>query len=552
MIELNGFWDFAFSEDDSVLPREFDRVMPVPGCFDVTPDLWGKRGIGFYRTTIELSEELNHRLSIGGVAHDASIYLDGEQLRQHHGAFTAIEIDLPEVKTGTHELIIAADNRFDGVNRPLHMDYFDWYSYGGIIRPVYLKPYRQVLIERINPVTQDWRKGKVAVDVIFQSDQAAPSRLPVKIDVDGSELYSGSVNTEGNSIQIDIDVPDPAPWSPEDPHLYRLTVQLGDDAKSVNLGLRQIRTDGHQILLNDTPVRIKGINRHDCHVQLGFALPASLQLTDVQLIKRLGCNFLRTSHYPPDQGIIDLCDKLGLMVWCETTSWQYSEEMLSDERVIGAQRQCTTEMIQQYGHHPSIVCWGMLNECASYAESARATYKELAGLIRELDPSRPVTFSSSRVQPEPDKGKVVNYDLMFDLVDWIAVNVYPGWYVGDLDDCDEWVEKLAETLHAEGCDKKPIIISEIGAGGIAGFEHYNPIKWSLSYQSELLRKVLNTIRDQKIFSGVCIWQFCDIRTGEKSWAHRPKDYNNKGLVDEYRRCKPAYAEVKSIYEKDWI
>jgi beta-glucuronidase len=550
MIELNGLWDFVFGQDDEALPKKFDRVMPVPNCFDVTPDLWGKRGVGFYRKFIELEENTNYRLSIGGVAHNATVFFNRKQLLEHHGAFTAIEIDLPRVKAGKHELVIAADNRFDGLDRPLHMNYFDWYSYGGIIRPVHLISYHQVIIDRINPVINDWRKGGVDIELTYQSDENASDEHLLKIDIDGIELYNGSISSDEKFIRINTSVPNPKPWSPENPYLHKLTVRLGEDVKEINLGLRQIRTDGHQILLNDKPIKIKGINRHDSHVQFGFAMPAGLQLTDAQLIKNLGCNFVRTSHYPPDPTFIDICDKLGLMVWCETTSWQYNKEMLTDQRVINAQRQCTTEMIKQYGHHPSIVCWGMLNECASDADSARDTYEELVKLIRELDPTRPVTFASARVHPDTDEEEVKINDIMLDLVDWVAVNIYPGWYVGDLDDCDIWLERLADSLHKQGWDKKPIIISEIGAGGIAGFEHYNPIKWSLSYQSELLKKALYYIFKQKVFNGVCVWQYCDVRTSEHSWAHRPKDYNNKGLVDEYRRPKPAYAVVKEIYEQD--
>ena len=113
------------------------------------------------------------------------------------------------------------------------------------------------------------------------------------------------------------------------------------------------------------------------------------------------------------------------------------------------------------------------------------------------------------------------------------------------------MDSLAESVRKSGLDKKPVIISEIGAGALPGFEHYKPIKWSLSYQAELLERLISHIHKNSIFTGVCTWQFCDIRASQCRWTDRPRGYNNKGILDEYRRAKPAFSTIKKLYHKPW-
>jgi len=545
---LDGFWDFEFRSDDSAMPSDYTEQAPVPGCFDALDRHALRRGVGYYRRFFETDGRAHYRLTLGGVAHHAVVYLDGQRVATHDGAFTSFSVDLPALDAGRHELIVSADNRFDGLARSLHMDHFDWYSYGGIIRPVSLRSWSQVLIERVVPVTEDWRNGRVRIEVDFRADLASPRPLPAEIFVDDNSVYRGTTKPGATAAAFIVDVPNPRPWSPDSPVLYVLTVRIGDAEQTVDLGLRTIRSEGHRILLNDEPVRIRGVNRHESHVAFGFALPEHVILGDVQQIKDLGCNFVRTSHYPQDPRFISLCDRMGLMVWCEVTGWGYSEAMMKDKRLVEAQRACTTEMIRQYAHHPSIVCWGILNECASDAESARPVYEEMVALVRSMDPDRPVTYASNRF---PDGHTNPHGDIMFDLVDWVCINAYPGWYGGDLNDCLERLETIAQAIRDRKLDEKPVVISEIGAGAIPGFEDIRPVKWSAWYQQELLQKLSTAIRDDPTWSGLCIWQFCDIRTAESNWMTRPRGYNNKGIMDELRRPKPAYRAIREIYHTDW-
>ena len=342
-------------------------------------------------------------------------------------------------------------------------------------------------------------------------------------------------------------VPDPQLWSPDRPHLHPLVVQLGDDIVEMNLGLRTITSLGSEILLNGEPIAIKGINRHNHHMQFGAALPEAILWQDAMQIKRTGANFVRGSHYPQDPRFLDICDRVGLMVWSEATGWGYGPDMICDTRMIEAQTQCIREMIKQSSDHPCIVCWGFFNECASDRQECRPVYETMVRTLRELDPTRAVTYASNRIRKPGGGGED---DIMFDLVDWAGINCYPGWYTGELKDISEFLKYVADDFARRGLDKKPLIISEIGAGAIPGFTHHWPVKWSEDYQAELLDAVLGDLKDQDSFAGVCIWQYCDMLAEPSIQLFRPRGYNNKGIVDEYRRPKKAYDTVRNHF-RSW-
>ena len=133
----------------------------------------------------------------------------------------------------------------------------------------------------------------------------------------------------------------------------------------------------------------------------------------------------------------------------------------------------------------------------------------------------------------------------------ISINCYPGWYVGEIEDIPDYLDKIVAHLDGAGQGEKPLIISEIGAGAVPGWRDWNATRWSEQYQSRLLDVVIRYLFvDRERFAGLAIWQFCDIRSAElvSRVLGRPRGFNNKGLVDEYRRPKLAYEVVKQHYE----
>jgi beta-glucuronidase len=189
-----------------------------------------------------------------------------------------------------------------------------------------------------------------------------------------------------------------------------------------------------------------------------------------------------------------------------------------------------------------VILYGILNESQSSDPAARRVYARLFGRLRELDSSRPVTYATH----------LVFEDLCLDLADVISVNCYPGWYHSEIEDIPAYLDKVVEHLGGIGLSAKPLILSEIGAAAVPGWRDWNEDRWSEQYQARLLETVIRYLfleRDR--FIGLSIWQFCDVRSGETpaGMKNRARGYNNKGVLDEYRRPKMAYHVVKELFHQ---
>lgn len=545
---LDGVWDFAFVGDvkaDSIDLNDihFDSVMPVPGCFDAMPKYAGMRGLVAYRTILNLAEEARYRLVFEAVHHWCRLFVDKKQIGEHSGGFTRFDVDFMG-KPGEVEIILLVDNRLDNGCSPLHLDYYDWYHFGGITRPVRLHCLRQVWIDRVRVTTGslDPPTVMVQVDIITQV-VPAESTLTIKINDEIHILELISLENTHSTWEYVIPLKGKTIWSPNSPNLHLLYVMLGDDDLRVRFGMREVRVVGRDIHINGEAVRLLGFNRHEAHPQFGHALPETIMATDVQQLLDLGCNFVRGSHYPQDSRFLDLCDEAGICVWVEATGWQQTAQHLADESYLDAQLRNVDEMVAMAFNHPSVVMWGALNEGASHDPNCMEGYAEVLQRIRSLDNSRPVTYASNHI---PDG------DLNLHLVDLVSINAYPGWYHGEIDEIPKILEDIFVQVDSAGQGDKPIIISEIGAGAIPGWRDWNATRWTEQYQARLLEIVIRCLfLDNKRVAGLAIWQFCDIRTSETASRilGRPRGFNNKGVVDEYRRPKLAYGVIKRLFSE---
>ncbi len=544
---LDGVWDFAFLGDVDpdavdVGSTVFDDRMAVPGCFDATPAYAGKRGLTAYRTTLPLHDAGRYRLVFDGVHHWCRVFVDGRPLADHVGGFTQFAVDVIQHAVGDVTLVVLVDNRFDYARCPLHLDYFDWYHYGGISRPVTLHQLGDLWIDGARIVTEDFTTRTISVAVDYGAD-IARGGVPLSITVDGERVFAQSVDvlTERGQVQARFHLPDAALWSPDTPDLHTLHVRLGDDDVYERFGIRQVSVAGREILVNDKPVRLLGVNRHEAHPQFGSALPDGLLVADVQQLRDLGCNFVRGSHYPQDARFLDLCDEAGILVWNEAIGWQHTAEHLTDPHFLAAQETNVREMVAVGRNHPSVILWGIQNESHSNDPACRPAYERLLGLLRELDPTRPLTFASNHPFD----------DVCYDLADVISVNCYPGWYVGEIEGIPANLDEIINHVDTvQGQADKPLIIAEIGAGAIYGWRDQNETRWSEQYQARLLDVVIRHLFvDGHRACGLAIWQYCDVRASEqvRRALFRPRAFNNKGLVDEYRRPKQAYDVVKALY-----
>ena len=546
-VDLDGMWKFAFSTDadydrPDLASLDFTACIAVPGVWDAMPDWRGLRGIGFFRREIEVPAGRRARVKVGALGMYGKIIVDGKVLGEQDSPYIPLEVELPAAPSSRRDLVVMACNRFDYQRCPMFEMFFDFYAYGGIFRQVEL----QVLpegepLEWVGVDTLDWRSGRLRVTV----DSAAGERGIVIRDAAGKALSSETRTFSTGRETFELTWPDARPWSPASPVLHQLTVDGGNDAVTVRFGLRQVRTEAGKIMLNDRPLpKLLGYCRHEAHPQYGPALPPAQLVADFQLLRDLGSNFVRGSHYPQDPRFLDLCDEYGMLVWEESLGWGQKVSHFTDQKFVAAQHRHTSAMIRASYNHPSVFMRGFLNEGDSTVEESRPCYESLVRLVRAEDPTRLVTYATMHGLR----------DRFLELVDVVSFNTYPAWYTQNQDDerpLEEIVvclRKFVAGLAERGLADKPFIISEIGAGAIYGWRDPICAHWSEEYQSEYLRLACEeTIGNPAIF-GVALWQFCDGRTYRGSRAlGRPRAFNNKGTLDEYRRPKMAYETVKKLF-----
>lgn len=545
---LDGLWEFA-TADTGPQPRRlrppgsFDSRLHVPGPWERRPDLVNYRGQAWYRRTFTALPGFTPRIVFGGVSHTGTAMIDGRVVGRHDDAYTPWAVHATGVEAGEHELSLHVDNTF-GPHAGLHLEN-DYYTYGGITRPVELQHVPDVFIERVAATPQAGRGGKWSLDLIIEltnlSDQ--PQRRGLAVDLAGRTHDLGGLTVAPSTtraIRRSLDGLAVRPWSLDKPHLYRLHTRLLDGEAVVDdlidrIGFREVAVRGRKLLLNGRPIRLRGFNRHEDYQPFGCGIPLDAMAVDLELIRDMGGNFVRTCHYPNDMRFLDLCDELGIAVWEESHARQVK---FDHPRYREQVTRSSEEMVRWHHNHPAILMWGCLNECESRTPEGAAEHGRVLKLIKKLDPSRPVTYASMFHRLD----KAYRYA---DIVSW---NRYIGWYGGGIDQIESNIRDLLKWLHGSdrtGGRNKPVILSEFGVGAIPGYRNANRCKWSEEYQCDVLDESLRVYLNHPDIVGTAIWQFCDVRiTPGWNWDRRPRTMNNKGVVDEHRRPKLAYEVVK--------
>ncbi|MFC5468507.1 glycoside hydrolase family 2 protein [Cohnella suwonensis] len=547
-VTLDGLWDFALANDRTTTTDTltFDYRLMVPGCWETHPSLRTYRGMGVYRRQVRMERSGPIRLEFKGVSHTASVIWDGVEVASHYNAYTAFQVIVPFAEAGEHELVVWVDNSF-GEHSSLHVPN-DYYTYGGLIRPVVMESLNGPFVERIafSPSGKigAWR-GMLEAEIINPDGEAREIRAEAELA--GKKIAWGPIRMEpGQSLKLDWDgdVPGVREWSPKSPQLYDLNVLVyvdGDERASDDLiervGFRTISTDDGRIQFNGEDIVLKGFNRHEDHPMAGASLTPSLMIQDIDLMLDMGANMVRTSHYPNDERFLDLCDERGLLVWEENHARGLSIEQMRNPNFIGQCEEVNREMVNQHYNHPCIVLWAILNECASDCEEGRVHYKRQLEQIRSLDSTRPLTFASHHRANE----------ICFDLADIVSFNLYPGWYSDE--DPGQLCDLARGWADAKGGAGKPMIMSEFGADGYYGMRDPSRVRGTEERQADIIEANLAAYTARPYLSGMLIWQFCDCRVTEGTgWLiTRAGTQNSKGIVDRYRRPKLAYAVAKKYY-----
>ncbi|MCD8390836.1 MAG: beta-glucuronidase [Firmicutes bacterium] len=533
--ELDGMWSFR------ACGKEYS--LPVPSCWEQHPDFVNYRGKGTYTKNVYITRSGNVRLEFKGVSHTVDVYFDGEKIAHHYNAFTPFSAVVRDVPNGEHEIKVEVDNTF-GEHSALHIPN-DYYTYGGITRPVAMENIADVYIKSVHftPYMKSGKwNAKIEVNIANLSDNSI--NVSVKSTLADVEM-SGEISVGENATAVfEREFDTVKAWSNAEPNLYMLNTVLSVNGAETDdllerVGFRTVEVRDTKIYLNGEPIYLKGFNRHEDYAVDGCAVSLQHMVQDLDLMRDMNANAVRTCHYPNDERFLDLCDERGMLVWEENHARGLLLEDMQNPNFERQCEDCIEEMIDNHYNHPSIVIWGILNECASETEAGRRMYKKQYEQIKSMDLTRPTTSATCRHFT----------DICLDLPDVVSFNMYSGWY----QDCpiDERNNQEIEWIQKSGGDNKPIIVSELGAAAIYGYRDRTRCKWSEERQADIIRKNLEVYMNDSRITGVFIWQLADCRvTEEGEWfATRARCHNNKGVLDEYRRPKTAYDTVKEMFGK---
>jgi beta-galactosidase len=378
---------------------------------DEAPGYW--RGIGWYRKHLQLDPAWSGKrvfLEFEGVGQVCEVWMNGRSVGRHNGGYTSFEFEItPILQFGRDNVLaVKVDNLFhDTVPPTVKTDYT---FYGGIYRDVWLRVTDPVAITAVDWTTPSVSAGEATLRIRTRVSNAtaAGRQLTVVheiVDSEGRVAESISAAVEAPARKTaeseagPRSLPQPRLWLPDTPNLYTIRTSLRQgarvlDAVETPLGFRWFRFDPQAgFFLNGKRVQIQGTNWHQSYPGMGNALPNSRHWKDMTVIREMGVNFWRTSHYPHDPATMEASDRMGLMVWEELP---VNKEIGNPDEYIANVEQMAREMIARDRNHPAVVLWGIAGEINAPLAVSKRVVEAVTKIYHQLDPSRPVVMHAPR------------------------------------------------------------------------------------------------------------------------------------------------------------
>jgi beta-glucuronidase len=589
--ELNGLWnfraDFSDGRNQGFCEKWFSKPleetgpvipMAVPSSFnDLTQDASLRDYVGWvwYDRTVNLppfaasGSTTRYVLRFESAHYYTTVWLNGEELGLHNGGHLPFEFQVSF--QSEMRITVAVNNTLTPTTLPCgSIEYknskpypkgffeqklqFDFFNYAGIHRSVSLYTTPSVYISDINTNT------------FPDPHQATAWLLSYNIEVGGSPLTyiinttlydpSGSKvvgHTSGPTHTGTINVPNASLWWPwsmnpsqNTTYRYRFEVKLIGktsegvevmDQYTLRVGFRNIRVTESKFLINEKPFYFHGVDKHEDADFRGKGFDYPTYLKDINVMKWLGVNGIRTSHYPYATEFLEMCDEAGIAVIGESTAVGLMQKDNFVNVTLAHHLEVMKEMIGRDKNHPSVVMWSVANEPDSSVEAAVPYFQTVAEQTRLLDPNRPITFACSHDY---------NSDKATQFFDVVMINRYYAWYEepGHLELIEPFLSNDLENWR--DVRKMPILISEYGAGTISGLHVNPPMEFTEDYQMQFHAsyfKAFDKYRG-KFLIGELIWNFADFMTDQgtnRVWGNR------KGILNRQRQPKPAAYLVRDRY-----
>lgn len=578
LINLDGLWQFKVDFKDEGVAQNWASKnldtsvqIPVPASYNdifIDPAIREHVGWVWYQRQVRVPKGwVADRIlvRVDSATHEGVVFVNGAEVGRHVGGYMPFTADITNHVSAGQEfnLTIAVNNiltnetippgkvvtKQNGVKKQEYQH--DFYNYAGLARSVWLFSLPKLSIDDVT-VSTDFNGSTGYVDYKIETSAEAAVRTTL-YDESGKQVAS----SEGASAKLEIQ--NVKLWQPGNAYLYRLHVEALSggsivDEYSVNVGVRTVKVDGKMFLINNEPFYFTGFGMHEDHLVKGKGHDNSFMVNDFELLKWVGANSFRTSHYPYAEEVMDYADRHGIVIIDETAAVglnqlfagafgepkapTYGPET-ANEKTQANLIQAVQELIQRDKNHPSVVMWSITNEAQTSLPEAVDFFKPAIDLARKLDSTRPITYIN------------VTFDafdkcLLAPLVDVICLNRYWGWYQDHADLESAEVHLEAELKNWTEHHSVPFIITEYGADTIAGAHSIHSLPWSEEYQSDVLEMSHRIFDKFSAIVGEHVWNFADFQT--KPGIMRVLG-NKKGVFTRDRQPKAAAHTLRARWTK---
>ncbi len=536
ILNLNDNWRFAKA---SAVPAELDsswEQVSLPHCWNAVDGQDGGndyfRGTCQYAKTIkkaDLPEADRCYLEIRGANSSAWVYLNGEQLAEHHGGYSTWRVDLTEKLQAENLLVISVDN---AANETVYPQMADFTFYGGVYRDVNLicvsnshfdLSYYGAPGIKVTPV-MDGENANVEVEV-FVSNPVAGQEISYTITDKEGKLVAQSVSAD---TKVSFTIENAHKWhGRKDPYLYTVQAALLVDGNAIDdvsarFGCRSFAIDPDRgFILNGEEYPLRGVSRHQDRWGIGNALLPEHHTEDMDLICEVGATTIRLAHYQHDQFFYDLCDERGMVIWAEIP--YISKHMPTGRENTISQMK---ELIAQNYNHPSIVVWGLSNEISigGSTEDLLENHRILNDLCHQMDKTRLTTIAAVSMCKIDDP--------YLQIPDVVSYNHYFGWYGGETSMNGPWFDKFHATH-----PNIPIGCSEYGCEAL-NWHNSDPRQgdYTEEYQSYYHEELIKQLFTRKYMWATHVWNMFDFGADARSEGGE-NGQNHKGLVTFDRSYK---------------
>lgn len=548
---LNGQWQYAVDQYDTCLrqkwfkEKQFDEngytlpldysfdewpVMQLPCCWNTLEDkfLLYDGSMVFTRKFSHCgNEEERVILKVGAANYLCRVFVNGSYVGMHRGGSTPGYFEITDVLEADNRIMLVVDSTRRETQVPTENT--DWFNYGGVYRDIELIYVPKVYIRDFRiALVPDGTFGKIQAEVKLSEAVSCEAELCVEELGIRSKI---SVSDGTGKLVIEAE---PELWSPEAPRLYEVTVSCMDDSVSDRVGFREIKVEKGEILLNGSPVFLRGISCHEESVENGKALTDEERTENLLLAKELGCNFMRIAHYPHSERMARLADEMGILLWEEIPVY-WAIRFEREKTYEDAENQLR-ELMRRDFNRASVIVWSVGNENADTDERLKFMSR-LAGCAHEEGGNRLV---SAACLVDSEKNRIA--DRLTEYLDVIGINEYCGWYTPDF-------EKLPQLME-NSRPQKPVIITEFGADALAGHHGTVTDKGTEECQAYVYERQIEVLRRIDYIKGMTPWILYDFRCPRRT-SYIQNYYNRKGLCSADKKYKKAAFYVLQRFYKEW-